>query len=80
MAQYVCEVCGYVYDEEKEGIPWEELPESWACPVCDSPKSYFHLAEEQAESTNPAEKQSETDLQATVSERLTSLSLWRAGT
>lgn len=46
MAQYVCEVCGHVYDEEKEGIKWEDLPDSWTCPVCESPKSYYVRVEE----------------------------------
>ena len=27
MAKYVCNVCGYVYDEEAEGKKFEELPE-----------------------------------------------------
>ena len=77
MAQYVCEVCGYVYDEEKKGAPWGEVPESWTCPVCDSPKSYFHITEEQAESSTSKERPAQspegtpiTVLQATVSERL----------
>ena len=38
MAKYKCSVCGYVYDEEKEGIPFSELKE---CPVCKQPASAF---------------------------------------
>ena len=41
MGDYVCSVCGYVYDETKEGQIWDELPDDWTCPVCGSPKSYF---------------------------------------
>ncbi|NQU24231.1 MAG: rubredoxin [Candidatus Nealsonbacteria bacterium] len=41
MARYQCSVCGHVYDEQKEGEVWTSLPESWACPVCDSAKPYF---------------------------------------
>lgn len=37
-AQYVCSVCGYVYDGE---IPFEELPEDYVCPLCRQPKSVF---------------------------------------
>ena len=39
--KYVCGVCGYVYDEEKEGVKFEELPEDYKCPVCKQPKSKF---------------------------------------
>ena len=51
MAKYVCEVCDYVYDEEKEGVPWAELPDDWVCPVCESPKSYYRRLDEAASST-----------------------------
>jgi flavin reductase (DIM6/NTAB) family NADH-FMN oxidoreductase RutF len=39
--KYICSVCGYVYDEEKEGKKFSELPEDWKCPKCGSPKSKF---------------------------------------
>lgn len=42
MAVYKCNVCGYVYDEEKEGKPFEQLKE---CPVCHQPASAFYLYE-----------------------------------
>ncbi|MCP4148136.1 MAG: glutamate synthase [bacterium] len=41
MSMYECEVCGYIFDEEKEGRKWDELPEDWCCPVCDSSGNYF---------------------------------------
>ena len=41
MTLYECMVCGYVYDEAVEGVPWEELPEDWVCVVCFSDRSYF---------------------------------------
>ena len=49
MKQYVCSICGYVYDEAK-GIPeagivpgttWESLPEDWVCPLCGASKAEF---------------------------------------
>ena len=40
---WVCSVCGYVYDEAKEGVPFESLPEDWVCPLCKHPKSDFVL-------------------------------------
>ena len=42
--KYVCKVCGYVYDEEREGKPFGELPEDWRCPVCTAPKTAFESA------------------------------------
>jgi rubredoxin len=50
MAKYRCTVCGYIYDEAKEGKKWEDLPEDWMCPACDSDKSYFNLLEEETPS------------------------------
>ena len=48
-AKYHCNVCGYVYDPDagdpdngiKPGTPFEELPETWMCPICNAPKSEF---------------------------------------
>ena len=45
MTVYKCQVCDYLYDEEKEGRSWEDLPEDWVCPVCGSAKSYFDPVE-----------------------------------
>ncbi|MCX6829665.1 MAG: glutamate synthase-related protein [candidate division Zixibacteria bacterium] len=45
MAVYKCDVCDYLYDEDKEGIKWSDLPADWVCPVCGSPKSYFKIVE-----------------------------------
>ena len=39
--RYVCSVCGYVYDEAKEGKPFAALPDSWVCPLCGAAKSAF---------------------------------------
>ncbi len=40
---WVCTICGYVYDDNKEKIPFEELPSDWTCPLCKHPKSDFEL-------------------------------------
>lgn len=40
---YKCSVCGYVYDEEKEGKPFSELRE---CPMCKQPPEKFRAAED----------------------------------
>lgn len=39
--RYVCPICGYVYDEKKEGVPFDQLPDSWLCPLCGAEKSVF---------------------------------------
>lgn len=36
--QWVCTVCGYVYDGD---TPFEELPESYCCPLCGALKCAF---------------------------------------
>jgi rubredoxin len=41
MARYECPVCGYVYDDEQEGVAWDNLPDDWVCPGCGSAKSLF---------------------------------------
>ncbi|MBO5345128.1 MAG: rubredoxin [Clostridia bacterium] len=44
--KYVCKVCGYVYDEEVQGVKFEDLPEDWVCPLCGVPKSQFVVVTE----------------------------------
>ncbi|MCR5788537.1 MAG: rubredoxin [Lachnospiraceae bacterium] len=39
--RYICQICGYVYDEEKEKVPFEQLPDDWKCPLCGAAKSDF---------------------------------------
>ena len=39
--KYVCVVCGYIYDEEAEGVKFNDLAEDWACPLCGVDKSQF---------------------------------------
>lgn len=38
---YECSVCGYVYDERKQGRKWSDLPDDWVCPGCGASKSSF---------------------------------------
>lgn len=44
--KYVCGICGYIYDEAKEGTKFEELPADWKCPLCNAPKEVFNANEE----------------------------------
>lgn len=46
MARYQCSVCGYIFDEEKEGRSFSELTE---CPVCKQPVSKFVKLEDEPE-------------------------------
>jgi rubredoxin len=53
MDKYRCTVCGYIYDPEngdpdsgvKPETPFEELPESWVCPICGATKDQFEKVE-----------------------------------
>lgn len=47
--QWKCLACGYIYDSEKgdpgagikAGTSFEDLPNTWVCPVCGVPKDMF---------------------------------------
>lgn len=39
--KYRCTVCGHIYDEEREGVTFADLPDTWTCPTCGAPKSKF---------------------------------------
>ncbi len=39
--RYICMICGYVYDDANEKVPFESLPASWKCPLCGAAKSDF---------------------------------------
>ncbi len=49
--KYVCKVCGWVYDPEigdpdggiKPGTEFEDIPDTWVCPVCGAAKKDFEL-------------------------------------
>lgn len=51
MQKYVCKVCGYVYDPAvgdpdsgiSPGTAFNDLPDSWVCPVCGAGKDQFEL-------------------------------------
>lgn len=48
-ATYECQVCGYIYDPAKgdpdsgiaPGTAFEDLPDTWVCPVCGATKDQF---------------------------------------
>ncbi len=52
MKKYRCTICGYIYDEAKEKVKFEDLPDDWKCPLCGAPKNLFEeIKEESAEKT-----------------------------
>ncbi len=55
--RYVCRICGYVYDDAREKVPFDSLPDDWKCPLCGASKSDF--APEQTE-VKPAPGKKET--------------------
>ena len=54
MKKYKCSVCGYVYDPVNgdpdngvaPGTPFENLPDTWSCPVCGATKDMFEVVEQ----------------------------------
>ena len=48
MAKYRCQLCGHIYDEEKEGVKFADLADDWKCPMCSAPKSMFELVEDES--------------------------------
>jgi len=52
MGIYICQVCDTEYNEEKEGVSWEDLSADWVCPVCESGKNLFR-SKEIADSSSP---------------------------
>ncbi|MBR3187907.1 MAG: rubredoxin [Lachnospiraceae bacterium] len=55
MAKFVCDVCGYIYDEDlgdleagiEPGTKFEDLPDDFECPMCSVGKDQFSPAEEE---------------------------------
>lgn len=54
MAKYVCDVCGWIYDEAAgypdggiaAGTVWADVPADFVCPLCGVDKSQFSLLED----------------------------------
>jgi rubredoxin len=53
MKTWMCNICGYIYEEVKgvpeDGIPpgtrWEDVPPNWTCPECGACKEDFEMVE-----------------------------------
>lgn len=46
MKKYECTICGYIYDDAKESVKFEDLPDDWTCPICGAPKAVFREIKE----------------------------------
>lgn len=79
MQKYVCSICGFVYDEssgyEKDGIAlntkWEDVPDTWVCPLCGATKGEFVLQiekEKEAVKTEPMPDEEEIIRELSVEE------------
>src|SRR5574344_99326 len=55
--KYVCTICGYIYDDEKEKVKFEDLPDTWRCPMCGAAKSDFKKLEDEPINNEPAKNQ-----------------------
>ncbi len=72
---YVCDICGWKYDEEKglpeqgikPGTKWEDVPADFVCPLCSSPKDKFSAMETAAEAEKSAPAQAVFDPKVTRS-------------
>ncbi len=40
-SKYKCLICGYIYDDSKEEVKFEDLPSDWVCPLCGASKDQF---------------------------------------
>ncbi len=67
MAVYKCTICGEIYDEEAEGVRFEDLPDDWVCPLCKSPKSAFAKIGDDAPSKPRITEKEEPAVRNTVS-------------
>ena len=62
--RYICQICGYIYDDAKENVPFDSLPGDWKCPLCGAVKSDFKPegAARPAGAERPAAPETEEDL------------------
>lgn len=73
MKRYRCKICGHVYDEAKEQVKFEDLPDDWKCPLCGAPKNLFEEIKEE-KSTNVTQMMEEEMNPTSFDEDLRNLS------
>lgn len=63
--QYICRICGYIYDDAKEAVPFDQLPDTWRCPLCGAAKQDFALKTDRAQAAaKPAPIQADMEVTA----------------
>ena len=63
--QFICRVCGLIYDEElgdpdsglAPGTRFEDIPDDWECPLCGVTKTDFELLVKQQITINNVNSQ-----------------------
>ena len=70
--RYVCRICGYVYDDAKEKVPFEQLPDDWKCPLCGATKQDFAPEADLSAAPRPAAK-ADAELKALTPGQLSAL-------
>ncbi len=66
MAKWVCNICGWIYDEDKgdpehgiaPGTRWQDIPADWTCPDCGVFKDDFELIDDTPATVSAAQKKS----------------------
>ncbi len=72
MKKYRCIICGYIYDEAKEKVKFEDLPDDWTCPLCGSPKSAFEeIIEEKPQKQEEITEEETDELRSLTNEEIT---------
>ena len=71
--RYICQICGYVYDDAKEKIPFAKLPDTWKCPLCGAVKSDFKTEEAPAAESKSSVQVKETNLKELSAGQLAAL-------
>ena len=70
MSKYICNICGFIYDESlglaqsgiSPGTLWDDVPIDWKCPLCGAAKSEFRQHEAAPESTKESNNPLPIDL------------------
>lgn len=60
--KYVCQICGHIYDDTKEKVPFEQLPADWKCPLCGAAKTDFKPETADGEKEKPVTVPIEAEL------------------
>ncbi len=39
--EHECPICGFCCEKKPQRVPFDDLPENWRCPLCNTPKKAF---------------------------------------